>query len=378
MTDDRRRDIAIERQWRRLTGPRPTDAAGACPDVEHLALFASASLADEERGPVERHLADCPRCQDTLAVMVRLEEAEQERAREAASATSSWWTAWRRWRWVVPVPVAAALAVTIYVAMRPAPGGDLAPAASVVARHEADAVAPAAEMAAREVEKAPAPAPAEPARSREAPAARPAASVPAFAEEPEAATVASGAMPERRAEQRASAEAPILPALRAAATAEAPAARADRAPGAEAPPAPTSGRALAGAPTALATVTDAAQEAASVTVVTPDPAALWRVDADGRLARTRDGGETWQSVPRPVPQRLLAGACPGVTTCWFVGARGTVVRTTDGATWATIDAPVGDDLVGVEAITADVAIVRTSTASFRTNDGGRTWRPIDR
>lgn len=374
MTDDRRRDIAIERQWRRLAGPRPTDAAGGCPDVEHLALFVSASLAAEERGPIERHLADCPRCQDTLAVLVRLEEAEQERAGEAASAPPPWWTAWRRWRWVVPVPVAAALAVTVYLAMRPAPGGDLAPAASVVARHEADAVAPAAEMAAGEVETAPAAS----AESREALAARPPAPAPAFAEEPEATTAAGETKPDRRVEQRASVETPVPSVARAAPTAEAPAAREDMAPGAAASSAPTSGRVLAGAPTALAAVTDAAQEAAAVTVVTPDPAALWRVDADGRLARTHDGGETWQSVPRPAPGRLLAGACPGVTTCWFVGARGTVVRTTDGTTWATIDAPVGDDLVGVEAVTADVAIVRTSTASFRTTDGGRTWRPIDR
>jgi len=316
---------------------------------------------------------------------VQLEEGERERAHEAAKALPSWWTAWRRWRWVVPVPVAAALAVTIYVAMRPASVSDLGPAASVVARHEADATAPAPEIAARQVEKAatpllaePAPAPAASAASREVPAVRLASPASAGAEAPATPTVASGEMPERRGEQRASVEAPVPSAAQSAPASEALAAREGVAPAPPSAPASASGRVMAGAPTTLAALTDAGQPVAPVIVATPDPAAFWRVNADGGLARSHDGGDTWQVVARPTPHRLVAGSCPGVSTCWFVGVRGTVVRTTDGVTWAPLAAPVGDDLVGVEASTADTATIRTSTAIYATTDGGRTWRPVDR
>ena len=114
------------------------------PETE-LAAYASGDIATEERAWIERHLADCAGCRETVAdfrtVLAELAATAtpdvdriawpryraEVRARLAARRQPSW-----RARWLRPLPVtasaavAAAFAVVVYLAMPAAPPPDLA------------------------------------------------------------------------------------------------------------------------------------------------------------------------------------------------------------------------------------------------------------
>jgi photosystem II stability/assembly factor-like uncharacterized protein len=60
--------------------------------------------------------------------------------------------------------------------------------------------------------------------------------------------------------------------------------------------------------------------------------------------------------------------------CWLVGRAGTVLLSTDGATWQLRTFPEGIDLVAVRATDAKTATVTASDGRlFSTTDGGATW-----
>jgi photosystem II stability/assembly factor-like uncharacterized protein len=62
--------------------------------------------------------------------------------------------------------------------------------------------------------------------------------------------------------------------------------------------------------------------------------------------------------------------------CWLVGRAGTVLLSTDGATWQLRPFPEGADLVAVRATDANNASVTTVDGRrFSTADGGLTWAP---
>ena len=98
---------AVEAAARRVAG-------GPCPEPDVLGLYADRGLDDAERGLVEDHLAGCPRCQATVAALVRSapEAADVAGAAETgAGGVRAWWTGWR---WLVPATATAAV-VTLAV-----------------------------------------------------------------------------------------------------------------------------------------------------------------------------------------------------------------------------------------------------------------------
>jgi hypothetical protein len=124
-------------------------------------------------------------------------------------------------------------------------------------------------------------------------------------------------------------------------------------------------------------------------VTSPDGSVLWRIAPGGRVARSIDGGTTWQGQPIGVSKELLAGSAggskellagsaPSATVCWIVGRDATIIVTTDGAHWATRPFPERVDLVAVEATDASSAIVTTRDGRrFITRDRGTTWSAIE-
>jgi hypothetical protein len=138
--------------------------------------------------------------------------------------------------------------------------------------------------------------------------------------------------------------------------------------------------AAAPVPQAMAELKDERQQAfarsaqLSGVVLSPDPAVRWRLS--GRTVdRSEDGGTTWQAQQTGAAADLIAGAAPSRDLVWIVGRRGTVLRSTDGATWERLPFPEeAADLVAITAQDAARATVTTGDGrTYVTTDGGRTW-----
>lgn len=117
-----------------------------------------------------------------------------------------------------------------------------------------------------------------------------------------------------------------------------------------------------------------ARSALSHVVLSPDPAVRWRLRGS-EVERTTDGGVSWVAQQTGVSTELLAGASPARDVAWIVGRRGTVLLSTDGASWDRLPFPKeAADLVAITAPDAVRATVTTSDGrTYVTSDGGRTW-----
>ncbi len=114
---------------------------------------------------------------------------------------------------------------------------------------------------------------------------------------------------------------------------------------------------------------------ATIEIQSPDPRVRWRV-GPMLIRHSNDAGASWSDlefVPRMTP---TAGSSPSRLACWVVGANGAVLRTIDGTRWERLPAPVPDDLMAIEATSANSAVVTARDGrQFVTSDGGRVWRP---
>ena len=143
------------------------------------------------------------------------------------------------------------------------------------------------------------------------------------------------------------------------------------------PPAPA---AATRSPAALAEGVSVLQKsiaAAPIEIATPDPSLGWRIVGD-RLERSEDGGKTWKLARQNPGDGIAAGSAPSSSACWFVGRAGRVLLTTDsGATFTDVSLAEPIDLASVTATDARTAdIYSVAGRRFRTEDGGRTWRPF--
>jgi hypothetical protein len=114
---------------------------------------------------------------------------------------------------------------------------------------------------------------------------------------------------------------------------------------------------------------------ATFEVVSPTASTRWRIVDGLTVERSTNTGATWARQHRLEPPLLLvAGASPTPVSCWLVGRRGVVLRTTDGRTWQQLKFPEPVDLRAISVPHPDVATVVTSDGrTFSTANAGATW-----
>lgn len=294
-----------------------------CPSPAVLAAYYERRLDESETEHAEAHLAGCRACQELMAALVRLDAAPPSEAPgpervervEPVAPVEERRDARRGWGWswiAAPVAVAATAVVALTLAHRSI--GELGGARPGSADSER--------------------------RSRTAETSAEAA----------------------RSDRIAGAVAAPLASRKAESAAEA---------GAPPQPANAESASLEGRPAAT---TLAAREPSGVVVgARSDPNVAWRLRG-GSIERSDDGAASWRVQAKDVASGLLAASAPSAEVCWFAGAHGVVLRTTDGEHWSRVESPTDGDLVEIVARSADTAFVKEANGRrFVTRDGGRTW-----
>jgi hypothetical protein len=382
-----------------------TSDASRCLGADTLAAWAEQTLSARERTAVEKHAADCARCQALLAAMVRT---------TPVPVPAPWWRV-HMMAWMVPVSAAAA-ALIVWTMLPARTALESRQAATQVAEQAGTPAPPPAPATARELADKDAVKPQARDESRPEAPGKEAAADQARARQMDfrradandqtnkqavsslAKTEAAPAQPpaDRVAESRATAlrDRPLmtpplppqpipLPAPAAPpAPAPAPAPSEPTAAPAPAPPIAAPARsavAAAGATNAAEVRADRlmarAAAAATVQIVSPNPSSRWRL-AGGTVQRSTDGGSTWETQPAGADVTLTAGASPAPLVCWLIGPRGRVLLSRDGATWKTVSIGEPIDLVSIRATDDKSATVTAVDGrTFATADGGATWTP---
>ena len=352
-----------------LRGRMTPDPAAGCLDSEALAAWSEGTLDARARDAVERHAADCARCQALLAAMART---------EPQPSPSRWWRP-STFGWLAPLAAAAA-AILIWINLPPSSIDRAVDptrvAKSVVLPRDAPLPTPAQPAPIVTVPERIAAAPADKRRAaaggRVAPRTIPAP--PRVADEtidaisqkkdaPPASPLAGGKG--APAETRETVTAPSAGAVAGALP------RSDETLTSASKMQPSEKSGFAGI------TADSLMRRAlvAVDVVSPDPGMRWRLLPAGQVARSIDRGVTWQTQSTGASITLTAGAAPAPTVCWLVGPGGVVVLTTDGVTWQRLAFPDASDLIAVRATDAANATVTTADGrTFRTTDGGKSWR----
>jgi hypothetical protein len=368
------RDASMEQLLASTLKSRATAAnGGPCLDAETLAAWADGALDARERAAAEAHAADCERCQELLAAMVRTLPPEVAKS------------PWRMpsLTWLAPLTAAAA-ALAIWVAVpKPAPV-QVSDAGTIVV----DQAAPVLPSAARQ-----SPPPSTQDASPVAKSAPQREAVRQFAKDqtvPQPAAERPKALERRENDSRDKQEAPAASAeqkaierleasnqaLQAAAPLRADAASAAAAAGVvgAAPAAPPAQARSAAQLDALVAQSRAALPVMPVIVASSNPSTRFRLLPGGGVQRSADAGSTWRTESTGASATLTAGSSPSPSVCWLVGRAGTVLLSIDGRTWRRVAFPEAVDLRSVEATDQETATVTTADGrAFVTTDGGQTW-----
>ncbi|MGB6429876.1 MAG: hypothetical protein WBF06_04775 [Candidatus Acidiferrales bacterium] len=403
-----------------------------CPDAETLAAFYERALNPAETSHWRAHFAGCSRCQQALAVMAAsdpnpLAEKEIALLGELVAAASAPPAAaprarilnWPRFldpRTLVPLAAAAIFIAALWLAIHPAnvtPPENLAtaPASSeTIVAEDKSAAPPSLAPAAR-----PAATPAPQVPTHVAPS-QSGASLPASPPPPAPTTNAQAVTASQAVPKETSPSAEVTapaPAAQAQSSDEASAREAYSQESATTGAAQNSSAAAAG--TAAANAAPEQPRSVTESVVVRSKAArvdalassgnlarpqdqfvpafsaaaksnsqvVWRFGAGGRISRSTDSGRTWTPQSSPIQTDLLAGSAPSETVCWLVGRNGTILRSSDGATWQQLPSPKQaeqnaqpPDWTFVDAHDARSAVVGTKDGRrFSTTDAGQSWQP---
>jgi hypothetical protein len=338
----RDRDRILEQALKHELRATGTPPAGACLDAEALGAWTDGALDPTAMAAAEAHVSNCARCQAMVGTMLKSASPLGTLGTSGTRGTLSLW----RW-WLAPM-AAGVTAVTLWM---------------VVPEQQQLAVAPPQDKAASQAPAAESIRPAAPAKD----AARE-----QFAErdnQPAAAARVDQLKEKSRNEPKEEARARPAQERGALADAAAPAA-------APAPPPP----AATSSPAALAesvAVLQKSMTAAPIEIATPDPSLGWRIVGD-RIERSEDGGKTWKLTRQNPGDGIAGGSAPSNSVCWFVGRAGRVLLTTDsGATFTDVSLAEPLDLASVSATDARTADIYSAAGRrFRSEDGGRTWRPF--
>jgi hypothetical protein len=296
----------------------------ACLDPETLALWVDDGLSAAERAAAERHVADCARCQATLAALVRTAPVLERQP--------PWWQTLKA-AWLAPV-AAAATALAIWIAVPGAPP----PRSSQESVPASAPAAPSPQPAKEEAQRAP-------------------------------ATAAKPPVVERRDEKRLVDKAPTSEVAAAPPLEAAPPPAANESPAAAAPRAFSEGA-------AADAISKSARQANSIAseIVPSNPLSRWRITRGRIVEHSTDGGTTWQEQPTGATSTLAALSAPSPLVCWVVGQAGVVLLSTDGLTWRRMGFPTTADLVSVRATDERTArVTDVSGRRYVTTDGGMTW-----
>lgn len=344
----RDRDSILEQALKHeLRATKSPDAApalrsfseGGCLDAEMLAAWSDGALDAAQTTIAEAHVSTCARCQSLVGTLARGTTAHH--ALEAPEARQAHW----RW-WLAPLAAGAA-AVTLWMVVPEQQ--ELATAPPPAKLEEAVPSSPRA--AAPET-------PPPPAQTLDAPQRRP--------EARDALAARSRADRQQLGDEK---KENVARAQDSAAAAGAPM---EAAREAAAPAAPAASPA---APSVAALQRGARLAFAPVVIVSSDPQRRWRASSPG-IEQSEDGGATWTLARPSDGEAIVAGASPSPAVCWLVGQAGVVLITIDGTNFTRADVPERDDLVFVTATDAQNATVTTAGGrTFRTDDGGRSWRP---
>jgi hypothetical protein len=346
---------------------RTVDASGnACPDADLLAAWFDHTLSPVESERIEAHVSGCECCQQILAALAR-SEPEVIRAAPLPAPARAWhW----HWRWVVPLATAV-LVVVVGTRTLISPG----PVAVVGTPPQQAKASVAEETRAADVNLA--------AAKTEAPAAELATPAPALSSQAPAgrAVPAPPPSPPVQAEAAPTAGAPQLAAKPEQQVAAMARQQADAVGGqaqmkAPAPKAVATADAESLARVARPTINAVGARQAPLNMpVVAGPTVAWRFGRDGSIEKSSDRGLTWESQSSGVTTALTDASAASDTVCWIVGARGVVLRTTDGRTWRRLASPTETDLVAVHAWSDLSATVTAADHTvYETADGGKSWR----
>jgi len=99
------------------------------------------------------------------------------------------------------------------------------------------------------------------------------------------------------------------------------------------------------------------------------------------LVSTGASAQSWQAIPSGTAAELRGLSVVSDTVAWASGAKGTVLRTVDGASWQAMQVPEADkiDFRDIQAFDAKTAVVMgagpgEASRIYRTVDGGATWK----
>ena len=359
-------------------------AESDCPETETVAAFYDRTLSDAERALWENHFLKCLRCQEYLAELARLADADEppsmlgEQAEEGTTDASPGW--FYRLAWVIPfliIGVSSAVwygeDIQRYFELRQETAMN-APAPTLPAdQPPQDAGAKDEENRAKREKDL--------AKATPVPATVPAKNkTEAGQNAPSGMIAQSGegaggriATPSERADLRDAAKMPepapkVEMAEKKTSDYVAPAAAA------AAPAAPT--RENAATEAASAAMHKETSPLGGLTIRGAQQKAVtkWRVGRRGTIQKADESGG-WTRIVSGTDDDLF-DITFAQTTGWAVGHSGTVLRSTDGGnTWQRVAAPTSEDLIHVSSQGAQQAqVIARSGKSFTTTDGGQTWK----
>lgn len=376
--DDRMLGKVIARELRQQLGGTEPD----CPETETVAAFYDRTLSDAERAMWENHFLRCLRCQEYLAELARLADADEpppmlgESAEEPTGDASPGW--FYRLAWAIPfVIIGVASAVwyreDIQRFMQEHEETAMNTAAPSI---PADQPSPAAEAepegkSARAVKDGSPTAPAQAgafAKSKKELESAASSNVMAQAG---GQTAGGMAAPSRRMELSDSAKLSEDKARTDVAETQPRTAEVSAAPAA-APPVPHN--AAAEADSGVKGLSSSGLGGLTISGAQQKIATRWRVGRRGTIQKADDSGG-WTRIASGVDDDLFDITFAGMTG-WAVGHEGTVLRSADGgSTWQRVSAPTGEDLVRVSSQGSQQATVFSRTGkTFSTTDGGQSWK----
>ena len=341
------RDQAVERLLRQSLKAPQAGVTGSCLDAETLSAWIDGGLSGAALEVAQSHVADCARCQALVGAMARTDAVVRQP--EPVS---------RRWlAWLVPLTAAAAAVVVWTAVPRVLESPSPQPTNTQNPAFQAKAPEPALESQARATASATSPAKEEQASQAKKDLASP--------DQARAAELRrdAGRLETDRLQQQPKAAGEITSSAADQAAAAPAAASQPAAPAARPALQERSANALA------------ERSAVGIEIISPDPAARWRL-VGSLVEHSTNSGASWETVPTGVTTQLTAGTAPSTSVCWVVGRSGVVLLSTDERSFSRVAFPELTDLSSVRATDARSATVSTTDGrAFSTTDGGVTWAP---